>query len=129
MNTIRQKYASNVYEAVKKYQKENSKNKTALDEYGGMALKLPVLVHTAGLAQALAFVKSRGKTSLDALLDDLAQVINEKDADNFLKRSREAKLQDYVYLTKKSLTALEWFKRYAQSVLNVESTDDDGSSS
>ncbi len=129
MNTIRQKYASNVYEAVKRYQKENSENKTALDEYGGMALKLPVLVHTAGLAQALAFVKSRDKSAMDALLEDLAEVIGEKNADNLLEKSRESKLQDYIYLTKKSLTALEWFKRYAQSVLNVESTDDDGSSS
>ena len=90
-----------------------------------MALKLPVLVRTAGLVQALAFVESRGKQPFDDLLRDLAQVVINENADAalLLSRSRTDDLQGYIHLTRRTLTALDWFKRFAQSILNVESTD------
>lgn len=118
MRTLQQKYAKDVYDKVKVHEDKDYKTK-----YGAMALKLPILIHTAGLAQALAFVQSRGKEPFDQLLKDLADVLNQKDAESFVKNSREAKLEEYVYLTKQSMTALEWFKRYAQSILKVETTD------
>jgi CRISPR-associated protein Cmr5 len=118
MQTLQQKYASRVYTKIKAYEENEDRKK-----YGAMALKLPILIHTAGLAQALAFVQSRGKKPFDQLLEDLAQVVNEKDAESFVKKSREVKLEEYIYLTKQTMTALEWFKRYAQSILKVETTD------
>ena len=117
MKTLQQKYAKAAYEKVKKH-----KGKDYSKKYGAMALKLPILIHTAGLAQALAFVQSRGKP-FDYLLEDLAAVVGKKDASELVARSRDAKLEEYVYLTKKTMTALEWFKRYAQSILNAKTTD------
>lgn len=92
-------------------------------QYGSMAHKLPILIRTAGLAQALAFVEARGKDAHKAMLSDLVIVVGEK---NLVQRSREAELGEYMLLTQHTLAALLWFKRYAQSVLGVEQgTDDD----
>ncbi|OQX65126.1 MAG: type III-B CRISPR module-associated protein Cmr5 [Anaerolinea sp. 4484_236] len=120
MNTLQQKFATAVHEKVDAYKDEDDSKK-----YGVMALKLPVLVRTAGLVQALAFVESRGKQPFDDLLRDLAQVVINENADAalLLSRSRTDDLQGYIHLTRRTLTALDWFKRFAQSILNVESTD------
>jgi CRISPR-associated protein Cmr5 len=89
-----------------------------------MALKLPVLVRQAGLVQALAFVESRGKNSQKRLLDDLAVTVGENDKNQLLDRSREADLEEYMALTEKTLLALKWYKRFAQSILKVKPTDE-----
>jgi len=101
------------------------KDKTDAKQYGSMAHKLPILVRTAGLAEALAFVESRGK----ALLEDLAKVVldlEKEAAPTLTKTSRTAEMQDYVYLTRRTMLALKWFKRFAQSVLDVEATAEVG---
>lgn len=90
-------------------------------KYGSLAHRLPVLVRTAGLAQALAFVEARGDKTGKELLAHIAEVVQEKE---LLKRSREAELEEYLYLTRKVLDALTWYKRFAQSVLGVEATAD-----
>lgn len=96
-------------------------------KYGSMAYTLPILVRTAGLAQALAFVSTRGKSKennpYDRLLDHLAEVVGETDRSSFLKKSREAGLSDYMYLTRRTMLALKWYKRFAESVLDIKSTD------
>ncbi len=86
-------------------------------KYGSMAHKLPLLIRTAGLAQALAFVDSRGSAEQRILLDHIAAVINEPD---LLGRSRTADRNEYMRLTHEVLMALVWYKRFAQSVLGVE---------
>jgi CRISPR-associated protein Cmr5 len=118
MHTLQQKYASAVYKKVNAYEKKDDS-----DKYGAMALKLPILIHTAGLAQALAFVQSRDKKPFTALLEDLAQVVSGESAEIFVANSRTSELQEYIYLTKQTMIALDWFKRYAQSILKVETTD------
>jgi CRISPR-associated protein Cmr5 len=85
-----------------------------------MAHKLPVLIRTAGLAQALAFVQARGKNAHKKLLDDLATVISAQNGETLATTSRTAPLPDYMRLTQHALAALLWFKRFAQSVLEVE---------
>jgi CRISPR-associated protein Cmr5 len=96
-------------------------------KYGSMAYALPILVRTAGLAQALAFVTTRGKNKennpYDRLLDHLAEVVGEPNRGSLLKKSREAGLQEYMYLTRRTMLALKWYKRFAESVLEVTSTD------
>jgi CRISPR-associated protein Cmr5 len=94
-----------------------------------MAHKLPILIHASGLAQALAFVSSRGKSKgPKKLLEDLSQTVLGQSAEAFCERSRgdarEGSLRDYLYLTEQTLAALLWYKRYAQSILNVEAGDD-----
>lgn len=123
MNTREKRFAAAIYAQVDGYL---SKPKDDQKKYGSMALKLPILVRTAGLAQALAFVESRGNTPQKALLAHLSQVVNEGNeaAFDLVARSRSSDLGEYILLTEKVLLALTWYKRFAQSVLGVKSTDE-----
>ena len=87
------------------------------DEYGGMAHKLPILIQACGLAQALVFVAARGKDSHKLLLRDLATVLG---IPNLPERARTAELTEYMRLSQQAIEALLWFKRFAQSELNVD---------
>ena len=128
MQTRDQKYASLVFHQLSqlKEQKDRDGNQNAYQHYGAMAHKLPILIRTAGLAQALAFVETRGvkKPILLDLLDHLAKVTQMETRDNLLQRSREAHLSEYTYLTEQVMAALLWYKRFAQSVLGVQPGDE-----
>lgn len=130
MSNREQEYAARIYEQVKDYGDEHSKDSKPRKQYGSMAHKLPILVRQAGLVQALAFVETRGKDPHKVLLQNLAEVVLDGDnptAERLVTESRSADggLQAYMYLTEKTLLALTWYKRFAQSVLNVKPTDED----
>ena len=98
-------------------------------KYGIMALKLPILVRTAGLCQALHFVQSRG-TPPHTLLGHLAEQLRRVDAriidaDTLCRQVREANMQLYLHLTREATATLQWYARLAQSVLKVERTSED----
>lgn len=118
-----QRYAAKIFQKVEEVEKKTNKktkeNKTYRDAYGSMAHKLPVLIRTSGLAQALAFVEARGKDPHHELLKHLSQVVRD-DKEDLCTQSRVADLSEYMHLTHESLAALLWFKRFAQSVLDVE---------
>ncbi|PKN90893.1 MAG: type III-B CRISPR module-associated protein Cmr5 [Chloroflexi bacterium HGW-Chloroflexi-6] len=126
MQTLEQKYAEQVYSKVQALIRAYPDEKhAARTEYGSMAHKLPVLIRTSGLVQSLAFADSRGKdVSVGQLLQDLAQVIGFENKDLLIQQSREAENQAYIKLTHDSILALTWFKRFAQSILKVEPTDE-----
>ena len=122
-----QEYAATVYSHVNEFRTrhpdENDKDRK---RYGSMAHKLPILVRQAGLVQALAFANSRSsKDPYNELLTHLAMTVGASSADNLLYRSRKACLSEYIYLTDQVMLALKWYKRFAQSVLKVDPTDDD----
>lgn len=119
MKTLEQEFAGEIYKRVEAFGEKYGEGHSARKKYGSMAHKLPILVHTAGLAQTLAFVETRGDEP-QTLLKHLAEVTGNGDAQNLLRISREADLQEYVYLTRKVLLASKWFKRFAQSVLMIE---------
>lgn len=125
MQTLQQKYAKKVYGCVEAFGQDASLGSKERTEYGSMAHKFPVLVRQAGLIQALVFVQTRGKNAHKSLLQDLAQVVAEQDAQAFINQCQEADLTDYMWLTRQTLSALEWFKRFAQSVLEVEPGTDE----
>jgi CRISPR-associated protein Cmr5 len=88
--------------------------------YGSMAQKLPALIRSAGLCQALHFVKSRGKEPLDKLLDHLAEQLSRVDLsitnkDNLCSTARAAGLAHYVWLTREALASVSWYGRLARS--------------
>lgn len=120
LRTLEQELAEKVYYKVA----EIEKKKDEASAYGSMAHKLPILIRTAGLAQALAFVESRGKEPQHNLLNDLADVVSGQTRSQFVEDSRKADLQNYVYLTRRTMLALKWFKRFAQSVLGVDPTEE-----
>ncbi|PIV27147.1 MAG: type III-B CRISPR module-associated protein Cmr5 [Anaerolineae bacterium CG03_land_8_20_14_0_80_58_20] len=126
MKTIEQELAKQVYDRVETFAEAHPvKDCPERKKYGGLAHKLPILVRTAGLAEALAFAQSRKKDEhRDKMLDDLAQALGKTDRNALADASRRAGLQEYVRLTRRTMLALKWFKRFAQSVLEVEATDE-----
>ena len=122
MQTRDQKYASTIYDKVMKVSEQGEKAKS----YGVMSHKLPILIHKAGLVQALAFVASRSEKKFplrDQFLDDLASTIGEQNRQQLLRRAREAYLTEYIHLTQRVLDALLWYKRFAQSILDVDASE------
>lgn len=123
MRTRNQEYAAQIFEQVTQvFEGLGSEER---NKYGSLTQRLPVLIRTAGLAQALAFADARGKKPGKRLLGDIAAVLRFKDKDELLKRSREAELPEYMRLTRDVLAALAWYKRFAQSVLGVEAGADE----
>ena len=124
MQTLEQQFARAIYDQVTRIDDpERAK------EYGSMAHKLPVLIRQAGLAQALAYVAARGKPGAKQLLDDLAVTLGiagDDRREQLLAYSREASLTEYMCLTHEAIVALTWYKRFAQSVLGIEPTEDGG---
>lgn len=139
MQTRDQRYSTDAYERVFALL-SSSKTKEECRNYGVMAHKLPILIHKAGLAQALAFVESRGKPAQKWLLDDLARTINgeaasdqapvqtsgqiakQEPGEKLFEQARKADLGSYMLLTQQVLDALLWYKRFAQSLLGVDAS-------
>ncbi|MEW6405862.1 MAG: type III-B CRISPR module-associated protein Cmr5 [Chloroflexota bacterium] len=127
MKTLEQQYAAAIYLKVDAFgQAHPGEDNKDRKRYGVMAQKLPVLVRQAGLAQALAFVDAKAtganKEAYSQLLKDLAEVLREED---LLKKSREDEMPSYTRLTRHTLLALTWFKRFSQSILGVDLTEGD----
>ena len=121
MQSREQEYATKIYPQIEKYLTD--KPEADQKKYGSMAHKLPILIRTAGLAQAISFVESRGLPPHQDLLTHLATIILNENSDAFSKRCRDAELTEYMALTEQTLLALSWYKRFAQSVLNVDITE------
>lgn len=101
--------------------------------YGAMAQKLPALIRSAGLCQALHFVKSRKKAPLDSLLGHLGQQLSRVDSgisdmESLCTRARAADLSHYVWLTRETLATVSWYGRLARSEWGVLPGDDPGDS-
>jgi CRISPR-associated protein Cmr5 len=115
MLTRNQKFALEVYKKVGTVS-ENDKPK-----YGTMAQKLPLLIRTAGLAQAIGFLEAKSKEKgNELLLKHLAETLGFSDAKSFGNKCRESEMTEYLRLTQNVLAALLWFKRYSVSVLGLE---------
>ena len=88
--------------------------------YGSMAQKLPALIRSAGLCQAIYFVKSRKKDALDRLLAHLAEQLTRVDpqitnVDSLCASVRGADVGHYVWLTREALATVSWYGRLARS--------------
>jgi len=120
MRTLQQEYAAEVYKCIQEIQQMYQADEKKQKEYGAMAMKLPILVRQSGLVQALTFVATRGKDSQRHILGHLANVV--RSSADLLEEAREARLGEYMFLTRRVLWALEWFKRFAQAELRVDPT-------
>ncbi|MBW8875862.1 MAG: type III-B CRISPR module-associated protein Cmr5 [Acidobacteria bacterium] len=99
--------------------------------YGAMAQKLPALIRSAGLCQALHFVKSRGKAPLKALLKHLGEQLHRADAgitdeESLCDKVRAADLSHYVWLTRETLASVGWYARLSRSEWGIEPGTDAG---
>jgi CRISPR/Cas system CMR-associated protein Cmr5 small subunit len=99
--------------------------------YGGMALKLPALIRSAGLCQALHFVKSRKKDPLNSLLNHLGQQLTRvdskiKDMGTLCDEVRGAEVAGYVWLTREALASVTWYGRLARSEWGIVPGEEEG---
>lgn len=113
--TLEQKRAALAYDHVREIADPKEQK-----VYGSMAQKLPALIRTAGLCQALYFVSSRRKESLNLFLGHLAQQLQRvepgiHDMDSLLDQVRLADLARYVWLTRETLATVGWYGRLARS--------------
>ena len=84
--------------------------------YSSFALAFPSLVHSCGLAQALAFAQAKGRADyLSDLENVLGEDVGENGGGDLCKRSREAELMEYMRLSRRALAASSWIKRYCQA--------------
>ncbi len=97
-------------------------------KYGVLAHKLPGMILENGLAQATGFLLAKGKTEHLALLDDLsavlraARAITAPDGPAFHRTVIASDLDRTMRLTRRTLEASGWIKRYVQGVLRVDAT-------
>jgi CRISPR-associated protein Cmr5 len=99
--------------------------------YGSMAQKLPALIRSAGLCQALHFVKSRGKEPLNTLLRHLAEQVHRADVavtdtDSLCAQARTIDLSQYVWLTRETLASVTWYARLSRSEWGILPGEDGG---
>ena len=99
-------------------QRKNALNNKQFDEYTSFGKKFPALIHTCGLAQAVAFALAKKETDY---LDDLSTVLNKSGHDAIDGRSaldqqaRTADLGSYLRLSRDALNAAGWLKRYVEA--------------
>ena len=122
MRNRQQEYALSAFEKITARAYSEKKDR---DSYGSMAHKFPVLIRSAGLAQAMAFVNSRGKDTHKALVADIASTAG-LNAETLEDKSRKVNLLEYTRLTRQILDVCLWYKRYAESVLDVSSAATEG---
>jgi CRISPR-associated protein Cmr5 len=101
--------------------------------YGGLCHSFPVLVRTCGLCQAVAFSEDKATVTGNAesernkahrlLLQHVAELINTQ-SDNLLSTIREADALQYMFYTRRILSAWIYFKRFAVSILKVKSAQE-----
>ena len=119
-----QKWAQAAFEAVREAKAKSDEKKAKSDEkkYGTYCMKLPSLLLQSGLVQTTAFLRSRGEPAADLFLDDVAKVLEDsskatgRDLD---AKARKASLPDYLRLSRDALHVASWFRRFAQTELEV----------
>lgn len=99
---------------------EAIKGKDTAKEYKSRCDGFPVMVMQAGLAQAVGFMLAKGAKDpvYSQYLDSLASVMGEADGKTFHARIIAAQLPDYRNLTRQTLNAAGWFKRFGQAYLS-----------
>lgn len=99
-------------------------------KYASMVHKLPALLTSAGLCQALHFIESRGNSDQKKLLDHLANQLQRVDGKiknraSLLEQVRSAALPEYLRLTHETSVCATWYRRMVQGVLKIDHADAD----
>jgi CRISPR-associated protein Cmr5 len=131
MSTLDQRRAALAFEHVSEL--EGDAKKAQAKKYASMVHKLPALLASAGLCQALHFVESRKddqRVHQKKLIDHLAKQLERTDpkitsAATLLERARDADLASYIRLTEETIACAAWYRRMVQAVLKMEATDVD----
>jgi CRISPR-associated protein Cmr5 len=116
MQTRNQMMAQRAYQCVRERQP------TA--EFSSFARDFPTLVHTCGLAQAVAFARAKGGHQ-EQYLADLAAVLSAAghsaltSGEQLANETRTDQLAAYLRLSRDALLAAVWVKRYVESAPKI----------
>jgi CRISPR/Cas system CMR-associated protein Cmr5 small subunit len=99
--------------------------------YGAVCMKLPILVHQAGLAPALHHVAQLSTAGKGEILEHLAAQLCEGGflkvgtKDGLLRHTREANVTQLLGLTREVQRCLEWYRGFAKTILKAEPGEDE----
>jgi CRISPR-associated protein Cmr5 len=116
VHTRSQKLAQAAYARVSEHAKKDG-------EYVTFAKKFPALVHTCGLAQAVAFALAKKQT---LYIDDLAAVLTAgghnaiDSATKLAEATRSERLSGYLRLSRGAIQAASWLKRYVEAAMPAD---------
>jgi CRISPR-associated protein Cmr5 len=122
IHTRSQRLAQQAYTCIAKRTGNN------FGDYETVARKFPALIHTCGLAQAVAFAQSKrqkdrpGGGAACEYLADLAAVLHAgghaevATADALAEHSRRDSVTTYLRLSRDAIDAAVWLKRYAEAL-------------
>ena len=111
-STITQKMAHAAYDRIAA--------RTLSKEFRSFAREFPTLVHSCGLAQAVAFALAKGNHHLD-YANDLGAVLHAAGysridkAEALAEQSRCLSVSQYLRLSRDALAATVWLKRYVEA--------------
>ena len=115
IHTRSQKLAQAAYGRIARHEQwQEQPNK----EYVSFAKKFPALIHTCGLAQAVAFALAKKETGY---VEDLAAVLNGSghpeisSAQGLDDQTRKQQLNGYLRLSRDAINAASWLKRYVEA--------------
>src|SRR5271157_2852565 len=89
-------------------------------DYASFAKKFPALIHTCGLAQAVAFALAKQETGY---IEDLAAVLKAtghpevSSAQALQKQTQEQPLSGYLRLSRDAISAAGWLKRHVEAAV------------
>jgi len=112
MQTRNQQWAQRAYQQVNAVANVDAETR---DKYSSFCKSFPALLHSSGLAQAIAYAQAKNS----AYLQDLATVLNDN-ADTLAQSARQAAVPRYQQLSRDTLSASTWLKRYAEALLSEE---------
>jgi CRISPR type III-B/RAMP module-associated protein Cmr5 len=128
MATLDQARAALAFEHIQKVKdwKEDER-----DKYASIVHGMPALIRSAGLSQALHFVRSRKDKNQRAFLGHLAEQLARVDTEirsdeALLARVRGAELAGYLRLTREALACVGWYRRFVQGELGIQAGEADG---
>jgi CRISPR-associated protein Cmr5 len=117
VHTRSQKLAQAAYAQIAIHTRNGSRKPDK--EFVSTVKKFPALIHTCGLAQAVAFALAKKDVEY---IGYLAAVLNTaghpeiSDAKSLDGCSREEKLGGYLRLSRDAINAASWLKRYVEAV-------------
>lgn len=115
MHTRGQKMAQ---EAFRRVQANGEKSK----DYRAFARSFPSLLHQCGLAQAVAFaLADKKKPHRLRYVADLEAVLGKNELE---ERTRDARVEEYIRLSRDGLDAASWLKRYVEALFGTD--DEEG---
>jgi CRISPR-associated protein Cmr5 len=91
-------------------------------KYVSFAKKFPALIHTCGLAQAVAFALAKKEQDY---INDLAGVLKVGGPEMLKEQTIKSEVSAYLRLSRDAIDAATWLKRYVEAVAPDAAQEDD----